>query len=349
MKERNGYLFIAEQREAKLAQFTGRLDRLGTLVDWQGLARAVNDATGREGARPKGGRPPYPTEALLKIVVLQQLYCNLSDEEMEYCLVDRTSWQIFTGLTGHRHLPDARTIWAFKEMLAREGGAEALFEIVGEQLEAAGWKARGGQIVDATFVTVPRTDLDEEEKETIKNGETPVHWSDKQAAHKDTDARWTKKHNKPFYGYKAHINTDQKHKLIRAIDVTPANVDDRAPLDGLLDDSEARKREGKTVHADRGYHGEAVREMLKAKGLIDGVQRKDDPNRCDQTEIHERNRTLSRIRSRVEHVFGDWAQSSGKTLRCIGKVRAKAQTILRACVYNLRRWVTLDRRGACGA
>ncbi|MBL0125328.1 MAG: transposase [Betaproteobacteria bacterium] len=131
--------------------------------------------------------------------------------------MDPTSWQIFTGLTGHRHLPDARTIWAFKEMLAREGGAEAVLE------------------------------------------------------------------------------------------------------------------------------------MPKAKGLIDRVQRKDDPNRCDQTGIHARNRTLSRIRSRVEHVFGDWAQSSGKTLRCIGKVRAKAQTILRACVYNLRRWVTLDRRGACGA
>ena len=82
MKERNGYLFVAEHREAKLAQFTGRLDRLSTLVDWQGLARAVNKATGREGPRPKGGRPPYPTEALLKIVVLQQLYGNLRSREL---------------------------------------------------------------------------------------------------------------------------------------------------------------------------------------------------------------------------------------------------------------------------
>lgn len=349
MKERNGYLFLAEQREAKLAQFTGRLDRLSTLVDWQGLARAVNDATGREGARPKGGRPPYPTQALLKIVVLQQLYGNLSDEEMEYCLLDRMSWQTFTGLAGHRHLPDARTIWAFKELLAKGGGAEALFEIVGEQLAAVGLKARGGQIVDATFVTVPKTDLNRDEKETIKDGQIPQHWSDKQAAHKDTDARWTKKHDRCFYGYKAHINADQKHKLIRTIDVTPANVDDRTPLAELLDESEARKREGQTVHADRGYHSAAVREMLKTKGLIDGVARKDDPNRYDQSEIHERNKALSKIRARVEHVFGDWAQSSGKTLRCIGKVRAKAQIILRACVYNLRRWVTLNRKGACSA
>ena len=349
MKERNGYLFIAEHREAKLAQFTGRLDHLSRRVDWQSLARAVNEATGREGPRPKGGRPPYPTEALLKVVVLQQLYGNLSDEEMEYCLLDRMSWQTFTGLSGHRHLPDARTIWAFKELLASQGGADALFRVVGEQLAAAGLKARGGQIVDATFVTVPKTGLNDTEKETVKRGETPAHWSDKQAAHKDTDARWTKKRNQSFYGYKAHINADQKHKLIRAIEVTPANVDDRTPLDGLLDDSDARKQAGKTVHADRGYHGEAVREMLKRKGLIDGVARTDDPNRYDQSDLHERNRALAKIRARVEHVFGDWWQSSGKTLRCIGKVRATSQTILRACVYNLRRWVTLHRKGACSA
>lgn len=70
------------------------------------------------------------------IFVLQQLYGNLSDEEMEYCLLDRMSWQSFTGLARHRHLPDTRTIWAFMELLAKEGGAEALFEIVGEQLAA---------------------------------------------------------------------------------------------------------------------------------------------------------------------------------------------------------------------
>lgn len=346
MKERNGYLFIAEAREAKLMQFTGRLERLATLVDWQGLARAVNDATGREGQRPKGGRPPYPTEALLKIVVLQQLYGNLSDEEMEYCLLDRMSWQRFTGLTGHRHLPDARTLWAFKNLLAQQGGAEALFKIVGEQLAAAGLKACGGQIVDATFVTVPKTGVTDEERQQLNTGHLPDHWRAKQAAHKDGDARWTKKGNHAFYGYKAHINVDQQHKLIRAIEVTPANVDDRVPLEDLLDTTKARLDDGKTLHADRGYHGQAVREMLRRKGLVDGVARKDDPNRCDQTELHARNKRLAKIRARVEHVFGDWQQSSGKTLRCIGHVRAKAQTIIRACVYNLRRWLFIGRKGA---
>lgn len=353
MKERNGYLFVAEEREKKLAQFTGALEHLARLVDWRGLAKAVNDATGREGERPQGGRPPYPTEVLLKIVVLQQLYGGMSDEQMEYCLLDRMSWQRFVGLAGHRHLPDARTIWKFKELLAQGNadgsGAQALFDIVHAQIARAGFVASGGQMVDATFVTVPKTEVNEEDRKTLNEGKTPDHWSEKQAAHKDGDARWKVKGERAFYGYKAHVNADQKHKLIRAIVVTPANVDDRQPLEGLLDTSEERKANGKTVHADRGYHGRAQREMLRANGLIDGIARKDDPNRCDQSQIHARNRKLSTIRARVEHVFGDIDQSSGKTLRCIGIVRATAQTILKAVVYNLRRWMFLDRKAACSA
>ena len=89
---------------------------------------------------------------------------------------------------------------AFKELLAKEGGAEAFFETVGEQQAAAGLKARGGQIIDATFITVPKTDLVKDGKETVKDCQVPEHWSDKQAALKDTDARWTKKHDRCCYG-----------------------------------------------------------------------------------------------------------------------------------------------------
>ncbi len=349
MRGRSGYLFTAERREQKLGQFTVVLDRLQTLVDWRGLAKAVNDATGREAPQPKGGRPPYPTESMLKIVVLQQLYGNLSDEQMEYALLDRLSWQRFVGLADARDLPDAKTIWAFKELIAQGGGATLLFEIVGEQLARAGLKAKGGQIIDATIVTVPKVDLTAEEKEAVKDGKTPTDWSAKQAAHKDTDARWTAKHDTWFFGFKAHINADQEHKLIRALAITPANIDDREPLEQLIDASEARKQTGQTVHADRGYHGQATRALLKKLGLIDGVARKDDPNRYDQTEIHERNQRLSKIRARVEHVFGGWEKTMGKSIRCVGLTRATSQITIQALVYNLRRWVTLDRRGACAA
>lgn len=347
MKGRSGYLFVAERREQKLEQFTGVLDRLQMLVDWRGLAKAVNEATGREAPQPKGGRPPYPTEALLKIVVLQQLYGNLSDEQMEYALLDRLSWQRFVGLAQARDLPDAKTIWAFKELIAQGGGAALLFDNVAAQLALAGFKAKGGQIIDATIVTVPKADLTQEEKETVKDGKRPDGWSAKQAAHKETEARWTAKHDRWFFGFKAHVNADQEHKLIRALAITPANVDDREPMEQLIDAGEARKQEGRTVHADRGYHGQATRDLLKRLGLTDGVARKDDPNCYDQTEVRERNQRLSKIRARVEHVFGGWEKTMGKSIRCIGLTRARSQITLQAMVYNLRRWVTLDRRGAC--
>jgi len=347
MKERKGYLFVRERREEKLRQFTGVLERLTQRVDWGGLARAVNEATGREARQPKGGRPPYPTESLLKIVVLQQLYGKLSDEQMEYALLDRLSRQRFVGLAHGRDLPDAKTLWAFQELIAQGGGATRLFEIVGEQLARAGLKAKGGQLIDATIVTVPKVDLTKAEKETVKDGKTPDGWSTKQAAHKDTDARWTAKHDTWFFGFKAHVNADQEHQLIRALVITSANVDDREPLEQLIDASGARKAQGQTVHADRGYHGQGSRELLKTLGLIDGVARKDDPNRYDQSEIHERNQKLSRIRARVEHVFGGWEKTMGKSIRCIGLTRAQSQITIQALVYNLRRWVTLDRRGAC--
>jgi IS5 family transposase len=349
MNQPKADLFVQERRQEKLVQFTGVLRKLEQLVDWPGLAAAVNQATGREAAQPKGGRPAYPTVALLKILVLQQLHGNLSDEAMEYALLDRASWQHFVGLAQARDLPDARTLWVFKEQLAQGGGggAMALFEVVGQQLAQAGLQARGGQLIDATLITVPKAHLDKQEKATLKAGKTPSHWSAKKTAHIDTDARWTAKREVYCFGYKAHVNTDQQHKLIRAIEVTPANVDDRVPLERLIDQSQPRKQSGKTVHADRGYHSAATRALLQAMGLIDAVARKDDAKRFDQTDLHRRNQKLARIRARVEHVFGAWEKTMGKTIRTIGGVRATAQITIQATVYNLRRWVTLNGKGAC--
>jgi IS5 family transposase len=349
MRNRTGDLFSRTRREEKLRQFTGVLDRLEQLVDWTGLAAAVNAATGREAPRPQGGRPPYPTAALLKIVVLQQLYGNLSDEQMEYALLDRLSWQRFVGMADARDLPDARTLWAFKNLIAGGGGAEALFTEVSHQLGQAGLTAKGGQLIDATIVEVPKTRVSEESREKLNHGEPPAHWDAKRIAHTDGDARWTKKHGDWFYGYKGHINADQKHKLIRAIEVTAANVDDRVPLEKLIEADAARLQSGKTVYADKGYDAKASRELLKAQGLRDGVARKDGAQRYDQTDHQRRNQKLSRIRARVEHVFGGWEKTMGKRLRCIGETRAKSMIIVQATVYNLRRWVTLDGRGASAA
>ena len=114
MQKQRHDLFAEDHRRQKITQFTKVLDALSRLVDWAALTKVVNAHTGREASQPKGGRPPYPTEVLVKIIVLQQLYGNLSDEDTEYALLDRGIWQRFIGMADARDLPDARTIWHFK-------------------------------------------------------------------------------------------------------------------------------------------------------------------------------------------------------------------------------------------
>lgn len=341
MANKTGDLFAQEHRQKKLDDYTKVLKRLDQLVDWSELAQELNAVTKREAARPQGGRPPYATKVMIKIIVLQQLYGNLSDEETEYSLLDRRSWQQFIELANARDLPDARTIWHFKNQLAEVGGAEKIFAAVQVQLTRAGYQAQGGQMIDATIVPSPKMHFDREEKESLKKDEQPQHWSDKQAAHKDTDAHWTMKHGKSYHGYKAHVNADQKHKLIRVLKVTPANKSDVNHLEPVLDQSEGRNETGKTVFADRGYDSKNNRAIVKSKGLRDGIMRKDDRQRYDQSKNKKRNQLLSKVRVRVEHVFGTWEKVIGKKVRCVGLTRANAQITLQALVYNLRRWVSI--------
>ena len=147
MKKQRHDLFAADHRRQKITQYTKVLDALDGLVDWAALTKVVNECTGREASQPKGGRPPYSTQALVKIIVLQQLYGNLSDEETESALLDRGSWQRFIGMADARRLPDARTLWHFKNQLAQTGSATELFADVQRQLNAAG-------LADMTGVTL---------------------------------------------------------------------------------------------------------------------------------------------------------------------------------------------------
>ena len=94
----------------KITQFTKFLDALSGLVDWRALTKVVNGHIGREASQPKGGRSSYPTQTLVKIIVLQQLYGNLSDEDTEYALLDRGNWQRFIGMADALDLSYACTI-----------------------------------------------------------------------------------------------------------------------------------------------------------------------------------------------------------------------------------------------
>ena len=288
---------------------------------------------------PAGSR--FDAIVMFRMLVLQSLY-NLSDEQVEYQVRDRLSFTRFLRLGIEDCIPDGTTLWLFREKLAKAGMIEKLFDRFDQHLGAQGYIARGGQIVDATIVAVPRQRNTREENEAVKRGQTPAAWKKKPAKNrqKDKDARWTKKHGKSFYGYKNHVNADAKHKLIRRYEVSDAAVHDSQKLDGLLN----KGNTSRDVFADSAYRSAETEARLKARGFRSRIHvRATRSHPLSQAE-EEANRKKSRVRARIEHVFGAQQTSpGGRLVRTIGIVRARAKIGLQNLVYNIRRLVTLER------
>ena len=334
-------LFVQEHRKAKLGSYVANLAAMDGLIDFGAVASAV-DAASPRADRSKGGRAPYPSEIMVRMVFLQSLY-NLSDEDCEHQVLDRMSFQRFCRLDGQLHIPDARTLWSFKQRLAKGGlGAPAIFEAVSQQLQQQGYIPRGGQIVDASIVQAPITRTGSEERDALNEGKAPEGWSTKRLQHTDRDARWTKKHGKSFYGYKVHSNVDARWKLIRRIVVTPANVDDGHTLQAVVDTSNTRGR----VLADRGYDAQANRELLAKHQLRDGIARRAKPGQEARWRLQARNRAINKTRARVEHVFAGLEQLGGKVVRAMTLARNELVITLKCVAYNAKRLVWLVAQGA---
>ena len=300
-----------------------------------------------EERKSNAGRKPYDAVLMFKVLVLQTLY-NLADEQLEYLIRDRLSFMRFLGLGLEDEVPDATTVWLFREALAQAGRIEKLFALFGQHLQAKGYIARGGQIIDASIIAAPRRRNTREENEAIKQGKMPEGWEEKPAknAQKDKDARWTKKHGKSFYGYKNHIGVDRTHKLIRRYAPTDASVHDSQKLDDVLDKSNT----GKDVWADSAYRSAEIEKRLAAKGYKSRVHTRAARNRPLSQRAKAANTTRSRVRARVEHVFGHQHTSmGGKIVRSIGMARAAAKIGMMNLVYNMQRLVQLQRVAAAPA
>ena len=204
---------------------------------------------------------------------------------------------------------DTRRSWLFREKLAKAGLIEKLFERFDQHLAAKGYMARGGQMVDATIVPVPKQRNSRDENEAVKAGRIPEEWKNKPAKlrQKDRDARWTKKHGKSFFGYKNHVNADAKHKLIRRYEVTDAAVHDSQKLDGLLN----KGNTSADVFADSAYRSAEIEAKLKASGFKSRIHRRATRNHPLSDAQTRANRNQSKIRARVEHVFGAQETSPG--------------------------------------
>lgn len=273
---------------------------------------------------------------MFSVLVLQALY-TLSDEQTEYQLRDRLSSMRFAGLALHDAVPDAKTIWLYREQLMRAGALARLFARFDAMLAERGFLAMGGQVVE-----VRRPRLTREEKAALRDGGTPEGWSKARARQIDRDGRWTIKRGRkapppeggvqrqaaeiavPMFGYKNHLGIDRGHGFIRRFTVTHAVRHDGSQLGAVLDANNTASG----VWADTAYRSKANVELLDRHGLVPEFQRAKPRGRPRPAHISRGNATRAQVRSLVEHVFATEKRRMGLVVRSIGLARATARITL---------------------
>jgi IS5 family transposase len=313
--------------------------KIEQFIDFKQFVEVVTPIWRPNVVKDPRGRKPWSVEIMFRLIMLKYLY-NMSDEDTETQIYNNISFRCFVGLDLLDTVPDSRTIWLYNEALAKNDAARKLFDAFKTQLSKNGLLIKEGQIVDSTFTLVPKQRNTREENETIKNGEVPKEWEKKprKLSQKDIGARWTKKNKESFYGYKDHIKTGERTKLINKFTVTDASAHDSQELVNLLEKNDIR------LHADSAYSGAPIAEHLEQIKVENHIHEKGARKHPLTEEQKESNRKKSVIRVRVEHVFGFMTNSLGKAgilNRCIGLVRNKFAIGMRNFLYNVHRCIQL--------
>jgi IS5 family transposase len=285
------------------------------LVDWSRIESALMTLYSHT------GRPSHPPLVLFKLLLLEQWY-GLSDPQCEEACRDRLSFRRFLGLSLQDAVADETVRVRFRQRLAEAGLMERLLSWLNESFEAQGLIVKRGTLIDATVVKSARR------APPRKEGSADT---------SDPQAGWQGIKPVPVHGYKVHVATDRDHNLVRALEVTPANVHDSQMADALIQQDEA------AVYADKAYDSHARSAFLKSLGIENGILRKGHGHRPLTPVDQRRNTALSKIRSAVERVHA-WIKARNRMARCryLGLAANRVHAHLLAMAYNLRRVVTLS-------
>ena len=332
-KDRN--LFEYQDRMERLKQKRTPLDKLNSIINFEIFRSILTEVLAPKEQKAPGGAPHYDYVFMFKILVFQKYY-NLSDEMTEFQINDRLSVQRFLGITLSDKVPDYSKIWEFRTQLIKAKAIDQLFQMFDEYLVSQGVIGKAGVMVDASFVDVPRQRNKRDENKQIKEGEIPKDWKENpnKLCHKDTDARWVTKNKERHYGYKNHVKVDVKSRMIKSYVTTDASVHDSQVVDQLLTEDD----NGKPFYADSAYVGPKVAEVLKNHAMVNRIHEKGYRNKPLTDNQKAKNKRKSRIRSRVEHVFGFMETSMNASFnRTIGKEKAHGSNGMLNLVYNMAR------------
>ena len=343
--------FVIETQLEKLTKLGDQLIAMKGKIEWEIFRKMIEKAIRKSDYR-KGGRPPWDVVLMFKVVMLQQWY-NLSDENMEYQINDRLSFQRFLGIECGSKVPDKNTIWDFKEAIKNAGIDRKLFDLFNSYLEEKGIITHNGSIIDATFVTVDKRHTTKKDNNSLKERDCPndLHKKCEERLERgeikdekhvynqmDFDARWAKKGSESFFGYKDHVKCDKDSKIITDFTVTDASVHDSQELANLISNDDT------SVDLDAGYTGEdLIDEILKRfPNAVLNICARAYRNRPLTDEEKAINKIISRRRCRIEHIFGYMTRfMGGLVLRCHGIKRAYRDICNKNLAYNLKRFVRI--------
>jgi len=332
-------LFDYEFQLDKIKAHQPPLQKLNKIIDWEMFRELIEKALYVK-AKSNAGAKPYDRVMMFKILILQRYY-NLSDNQTEFQIKDRLSFMDFLGLQIGDRIPDEKTIWLFKEKIKDKELAVPLFHTFTQALIQNGIVAKEGSIVDASFVTVPKQRNTREQNKEIKNNKIPTSFKahPNKKAQKDCDARWTKKNNQREYGYKDHINSDQKTKLITNYSVTPASTHDSQAVKDIVNESDS------VLYADSAYKSKEIETYHKDNKVQSKVIKRKYRNKALDKADHKTNHKHSKTRVRVEHIFGTLTSQMHNALhlKAIGLERISSLIGLVNLTYNLVRYEQLVR------
>jgi IS5 family transposase len=216
---------------------------------------------------------------MLRIYFLQQWF-DLSDPAVEDALYDSVTMRRFVGIDlGVEPAPDETTVCKFRHLLERHGLGRKMLTTVNGSLARHGLKVGTGTIVDATLLHAPSSTKNKEGK-------------------RDPEMHQVCKGKQWYFGMKAHVGVDAETKLIHSVEATAANVADSRVLPALLHGEETE------VYGDQAYQGQAEVIQQRAPQAEDKTNRRWRTKLKQFLDVKEANRLKSKIRSRVEHVFG---------------------------------------------
>lgn len=299
--------FFLKERYEKVRKLQTNLEEINKLIDWNQFVELFPKK------ESNFGRPSYDRVLMIKTLILQNMY-GLSDEQIEFQINDRISFQAFLGFP--KSVPDYTTIWNFRQELSETNIEDKIFDEFLRQIKSFNFEFKEGHIQDATFIQAQpgKTKPAKEER-----------GRDISKTSRNRDGTWTKKGAKSYFGYKSHTKMQRGTKLIETFAITPANVHDNK-----IDLAEPNE----IIYRDRGYS----RSKTKAKGDATMLMGKLTPKQF------RRNVRIMKKRAQGEHPYGTIQRSmNGGHTKLTNVVRVYTQQLFVLIGYNLKRAIFLIR------